>query len=95
MRPRKRTREARGRRKHTIHLIEKAGNAATSPHPPARPGSARPGRALGGDRSGTPKARLAPARVARDTRPRRHNTHEAGEVTLSSVPVRGQMAGYG
>ena len=93
--PRKRTREARGRRKHTIHLIEKAGNAATSPHPPARPGSALPGRALDGDRSGTPRARLAPARVAQVTRPRRHNTHEAGEVTPSSVPVRGQMAGYG
>lgn len=71
-----------------------ANSAMISPHPPARPDSALPGRAQGGDHSATLRDRLAPGLAVRDTPLRRHNTPEAGEAAPSCVPAKEQTAGY-
>jgi hypothetical protein len=68
-------------------------NAAISLNPPARPGSALPGRVRGDGRSGTPRDHLAPALAGRVTLHPRHNTREAGEPATSSVPAKEQTAG--
>jgi len=70
-------------------------NAAISRNPPARPGSALPGRVPGGDRSGTSRDHLAPEPAARATPPPRHNTRAAGNLAPNSVPAKEQTAGCG
>ncbi len=82
----------RGRR---IDLTGTVRNAAIRLNPPARPGSAHPDRALGGDRSATPRDSLAPGRAGRLTPPQRHNTRAAGEVALNSASAKEQTAGCG
>ncbi len=82
----------RGRR---IDLTGTAHNAAIRLNLPARPGSAHPDRALGGDRSATPRDRLAPGQAGRGTPPLRHNTRAVGEMELSSASAKEQTAGCG
>jgi hypothetical protein len=70
-----------------------ASNAAINQDPPARRVSARPGRALGGDRSVTRTVRHAPELVARDTLPRRRNTRAEGGAALSNGSAKELTAG--
>jgi hypothetical protein len=90
-----RARQDRGKRGRRIDPIGTANNAAINPHPLARPGSDHPGRALGGDRSGTRRDHLAPALVAQGTRPRRPNIRAAGGATVNNVLLKEQTAGCG
>ena len=82
----------RGRR---IDQTGTAHNAATRLNRPARPGSAHPDRALGGDLSATPRGRFAPGQAGRGTPPLRHSTRAVGEVALSSASAKEQRAGCG
>jgi hypothetical protein len=92
---RHRTRQVRRWHGHKIDLTGTANNAPISLNPRARLGSAHPVRNQGGDRSATPRDRLAPGLVALATLPRRHNIRVVGEMALSNAPAKEQTAGCG
>ena len=88
-------REDRGRRRHKIHRTRTASNAVINLNPPARQGSALPGRGRGDDRSGILKGHLAPEQAGRATLRPRHSIRAVGERGPSSVPAKELMAGCG